>query len=47
MKTISLIFNFISLLALLYLIFLKDYLKQKGKNLATKEDIGMFFPAEN
>lgn len=38
-QTSSLIFNLLILIIGLYLVFLKDYVSQKGKNLATKKDI--------
>jgi hypothetical protein len=37
---INFIFNLLMLFAVLYIAFLKSYSNEKGKNLATKEDIG-------
>lgn len=39
METIKLIFDILILLFLFYLTFIKSYISEKGKNLATKEDI--------
>lgn len=40
MEIVNLILNFLIFLFLLYLVFFKSYLSEKGKNAATKEDIG-------
>jgi hypothetical protein len=40
MNTINLIFNVFMTLIVLYLAFFKSYFKEKGKNLATKQDVG-------
>ena len=40
LSTIPIILNGLTLITALYLVFSKSYLQEKGKNLATKEDIG-------
>ena len=40
MEIVNLILNFVIFLFLIYLVFIKSYLTEKGKNAATKEDIG-------
>ena len=39
-NTLSIILELLIIILGIYLIFFKNYLSQKGKNLATKEDIG-------
>jgi hypothetical protein len=39
MVTVSIIISIVNLIALLFVLFLKSYASEKGKNLATKEDI--------
>jgi len=41
MATVSIIMSIVNLIALLLVLFLKSYASEKGKNLATKQDIAV------